>query len=130
MRTIVWDNKVDITLAGGLFGISITQGKDDNDKDLLHLHVKQSITEEYIGNISKSETGKPAKFIPKKDNFTSIVKQWCKNCQSMGTGTIQGTEGLTNICEHEDNQASIPGSSVIVPLKSWCKNWKEKADGT
>ena len=126
MRTIVWEDRVDITLAGGLFGISITKGRDEYDKDLLHLHVKQSITEEYIGNISKSETGKPAIFTPCK--IDNIVRQYCENCEWMRTGTIRGTENTAYICIQADNQPIISGASTIVAPTCWCKHWKEKAN--
>lgn len=125
MRTIVWDNRVDITLAGGLFGISITQGSDEYDKDLLHLHVKQSITEEYIGNISKSETGKPAVFTPCKIN--NIVKEHCDNCKYW----VECKHLPANSCNNAYNTIAIPThSELITPPNGWCKNWKEKTDGT
>jgi hypothetical protein len=128
MRTIVWEDRVDVTLDGGLFGISITKGRNENDKDLLHLHVKQSITEEYIGDITKNETGKPAKFIPKKIN--NIVKQCCEDCGWLCSDILVKTKYPIGTCLHPSNQSAVIKSIVMVELKSWCKNWKEKADGT
>jgi hypothetical protein len=124
MRTIVWDDRVDVTLAGGWFGISITKGRDENDKDLLHLHVKQSITEEYIGSISKSETGKPAKFIPRE--VDNIVKQCCVNCKWFKTGILVETEDKVNTCDHASNQSPVISATVVVQSGSWCGLWKEK----
>jgi hypothetical protein len=127
MRTIVWDNSVDITLAGGLFGIVIRPGRNEDDKELIHLYIKQSITEEYIGDITKNETGNPAKFIPASRN---AEEQNCENCEWMRTGTIRGTENTAYICIQADNQPIISGASTIVAPTCWCKHWKEKANGS
>jgi hypothetical protein len=65
MRTITWEDRVDISLDGGLFGVAIDYRKDENDEEKLVVFMKEGIVSKYIGTVKK-EKGKVI-FVPSID---------------------------------------------------------------
>jgi hypothetical protein len=54
MRTITWEDRVDITLDGGLFGLAVDYRKNEEDeKESLCVFMKEGITSKYLGTIQR-----------------------------------------------------------------------------
>jgi hypothetical protein len=129
--TRVESNVVTVTLDNEYSGpdyleVCVLQGRDENDKDILHIQVGCEGHVKSIGHVKN--TGVYAEFIPAKKE----TKEEEKRCQTCMYWIDTPTSKLiyNRRCSNPNNfrKILIPDSEIITHFKGWCEYWEGKQD--